>query len=229
MENEVMGEKLKGLHNSIHKLLGTSSIISKLTEEFDKMLLFVNKLAKNTITMNSELKEVVYSRDSVLEDYYQIASIRTQLSSQKENLAKLFKEKTTFLQKKWEESENVKEGLRQELIKLEKRHKDLTEEYIKLRQRMKQFKFNSSDQADEKICKMCSKIYFENENFNWSCRIHPSEWSGEIYWCCGKTAKDLPGCRTAKHLSKEENEDIMNEEERDKMKILSTICSVFII
>jgi len=32
--------------------------------------------------------------------------------------------------------------------------------------------------------------YVEKENFNWSCRMHQSEWGGEMWWCCGKRGKD---------------------------------------
>ena len=37
--------------------------------------------------------------------------------------------------------------------------------------------------------------------------MHRSEFSGEIWWCCGKENKDAPGCKYASHQSKEEDED----------------------
>jgi hypothetical protein len=43
---------------------------------------------------------------------------------------------------------------------------------------------------DLKMCKKCSKEYSEKENFNWSCRTHKSEWSGEMWFCCGKDKKE---------------------------------------
>ena len=96
MENGIMGEKLKGLYDSIHNLMGTKSKVSKLTDEFDRMLLTVNKLAKDYIRMKSEFKEVVIIKDSLVEDYYQMSNMRTQISNQKDSLAKLFKENTTY-------------------------------------------------------------------------------------------------------------------------------------
>jgi len=45
------------------------------------------------------------------------------------------------------------------------------------------------------ICKFCGKDFHERENFNWSCRTHQSQWSGEMWWCCGKTSKDALGCK----------------------------------
>jgi hypothetical protein len=224
-----MGEKLKGLFDAISNLTGTRSVNAKLTDETEKIVICVNKLAKHHKKLMKEIHEVTNTRDSLVEDYHQMSVMRQQMQSQKESLSKLFKEKTTFLQKKWEESETIKEAFKQDVAKLEKRLKDLSDEYMKLRQKMKQYKFSSADKAEEKICKLCSKIFYENENFNWSCRIHPSEWSGEIYWCCGKTVKDSPGCRTAKHVSKEEDEDLPNDEEKDKLKVVTMMCSVLCI
>lgn len=38
-----------------------------------------------------------------------------------------------------------------------------------------------------------------------------------MWWCCGKTGKDAPGCRFAKHEHKE-NEDEEDEEDKDENK-----------
>ena len=54
--------------------------------------------------------------------------------------------------------------------------------------RMKKTRFISVDAS--KTCKLCGADYLESENFNWSCRTHKSEFSGEIWWCCGKTNKE---------------------------------------
>lgn len=47
--------------------------------------------------------------------------------------------------------------------------------------------------------------------------IIQSEFGGEMWWCCGKTTKDAPGCKFSKHLSKEdEDEDVEQQEEGDQ-------------
>ena len=66
-----------------------------------------------------------------------------------------------------------------------------------------------------KACKNCNNEYRENENFNWSCRTHQSEWGGEMWWCCGKRGKDQPGCKFSKHESKDDAEDD-EEKKRDQ-------------
>ena len=37
-----------------------------------------------------------------------------------------------------------------------------------------------------KMCKKCGKEYNEKAHLNWSCRQHMSQYSGEMWWCCGK-------------------------------------------
>ena len=64
--------------------------------------------------------------------------------------------------------------------------------------RMKKTRFTSAIDSS-KTCKLCGTDYLESENFNWSCRTHKSEYSGEIWWCCGKTNKDAQGCKFEKH------------------------------
>jgi len=74
--------------------------------------------------------------------------------------------------------------------------------------------------AGSKICKKCGKDYLEKENFNWSCSTHQSEFSGEMWWCCGKTGKEARGCKFSKHESKDDEEDEdANEEVQDDNKL----------
>ena len=77
-----------------------------------------------------------------------------------------------------------------------------------MRERMKKLK-QKKGKLDilQKVCKNCGKDYIEKDNFKWSCRTHRSDYSGEIYWCCGKPGKDTPGCKYSQHESKEEEED----------------------
>jgi chromosome segregation ATPase len=87
-----------------------------------------------------------------------------------------------------------------DLDKATKDMKQLKDENVKLRQRIQRIKnkrFRIED--NQKICKKCGKEYLEKENYNWSCRTHTSEHTGEMYWCCGKTSKDAEGCKISKH------------------------------
>ena len=55
------------------------------------------------------------------------------------------------------------------------------------------------DLGSLKLCYNCKKDFKDSENFNWSCRVHQSDWSGEMWWCCGKSYKDAPGCKFDRH------------------------------
>lgn len=85
--------------------------------------------------------------------------------------------------------------------------KVLQNERDKMRQRIQKLKNRRNYNINQKICKLCGKEYLEKENFNWSCRTHRSEYGGEMWWCCGKTSKDAPGCKFSKHFSKEDEDE----------------------
>ena len=73
-----------------------------------------------------------------------------------------------------------------------------------------------------KICKTCGKDYNEKDNLKWSCRQHMSQFSGEMWWCCGKKGQDAPGCKFSRHEERkddEEDEDIG----KDKNDLLSRV------
>jgi hypothetical protein len=58
------------------------------------------------------------------------------------------------------------------------------------------------------LCTKCHKSYNPEDNTNWACRIHPSEWGGKIYWCCGKNNIKAAGCKRARHITREEQEKL---------------------
>ena len=62
----------------------------------------------------------------------------------------------------------------------------------------------------------------------WSCRQHYGEYSGEMWWCCGKQGKEQLGCKYSSHESKDdEDEDMDDAKEGDKntnMKYVRCTC-----
>ena len=63
-----------------------------------------------------------------------------------------------------------------------------------------------------KFCVNCGKEYNEKENFHWSCQTHRSTYGGHMWWCCGKTDENAPGCKRQKHSQKENKvEDNVSE------------------
>lgn len=80
---------------------------------------------------------------------------------------------------------------------------------------------------NQKYCTNCKKDFNENENYNWSCCVHRSEWGGDMWWCCGKTKQTAQGCKFMKHTSKndsEKSEDEDNGKPDQFVKVRCPIC-----
>ena len=94
----------------------------------------------------------------------------------------------------------------EELTEIKIKHKTLSEEHYRLRMRLRnlKLKYRRFGDQEKKMCKNCGKEFVESENFNWSCRINKSQWSGLLYWCCGKNYETALGCKFSKHENKEE-------------------------
>jgi len=112
-----------------------------------------------------------------------------------------------------------KEQLRKDRDKIDKKLKDVSENRDKLKQKMKKYRARRARyDAETKTCKKCGKEYSESDNFNWSCRTHQSDFGGEMWWCCGKLGKDAIGCKFNKHESKDDDDDLDEQEMKDKLE-----------
>ena len=104
---------------------------------------------------------------------------------------------------------------------MDKTNKKLVDESSKMRARITKLlsrkgKFDSG----LKTCRNCGKDYNEKENFNWSCTQHTGEWSGQMWWCCGKLNKEDRGCKFGKHENKDDDEDdLLNDTAAAKLKM----------
>ena len=102
----------------------------------------------------------------------------------------------------------------------------LKSEREKLLQRIQRIKNRKGkEEFGIRLCKNCGKEYNEKENFNWSCRTHKYEFSGEMWWCCGKTGESTPGCNFSKHEMKndEDDEEVVEFEDK-KTSFLKCNC-----
>ena len=110
--------------------------------------------------------------------------------------------------------------------KVEKKFALLMGERDKMKQRILKLK-NRKGKVDQgiKMCKNCGREFHNENNFNWSCRVHRTpEYGGEMWWCCGKRGADVPGCKFSRHETKEDDDDEDDEDkERNKAKQLKSI------
>ncbi|OMJ77332.1 hypothetical protein SteCoe_23075 [Stentor coeruleus] len=213
MQSDIMGERLKGLYFACTGL-SQNSLEQSFREKFDKCgsaFYFLigrekdlsHSLTKVTIMMHKELKmsqQLIYIRKELDEEVKKAKlTIKYKIESQINDIGKASEDKEKFQKKTTE---------------YEKKTNDLQEEFEKTRTRVKEIKAKNKvyDELDEKVCRYCKKVFIEKENYNWSCKVHLSEWSNNTYyWCCGATKKDAPGCQTSKHISDEIDEDVPEE------------------
>jgi hypothetical protein len=73
------------------------------------------------------------------------------------------------------------------------------------------------NEQEEHNCKACGKAFYEFDNFAWSCRMHRSEFGGQIWWCCGKEGRDSAGCQLRRHEAKND-EDRLIDQSADKQR-----------
>jgi chromosome segregation ATPase len=233
MENDVIGERLKGLYDAIEDLTGAESFRAKLESEAEYVSQTLKGLSSLTEQVQLNLQECLKDRDQIRAEFLELSTSRLELKADKERLAILTRDKIGVLTQELSSARDQLEAFRTEAQKADKRHKDLEEEYTKLRLKIKQFRLKRKQygETEVKVCRWCQKEYYEAENYNWSCRTHTSEFGEQMYWCCGKTSKEAPGCQTRKHESKEDDDEIetKDKEENDRLKAANTRCSVIFI
>lgn len=225
MTNDVMTEHLKGLYEAIVKSLNVNTVQQKFSSELDVIFKSSKSLAQLDSYLSEQNSLTLFVLDSFKHEFEAAMKLQSETKQEKDKLSSLFKDYSVHMEQRITHLTEELEGLKEEHEHLSKVHKSLGEEYEKNRQRVKQFrsKRKTFGQAEEKVCKRCQKVYAENENFNWSCKTHSSDFGGEVYWCCGKPSKDAPGCRLAKHESKEDDEETSDVEGRT-IKTTSRLC-----
>ncbi|CAG9336004.1 unnamed protein product [Blepharisma stoltei] len=220
MECAIIGEQLKGLYFAINSLGNMKSNEFGLFAEFELFTRNSRKLADFILQIERDIQWELKDKDQLIKDLIEIKEAKESLVTNRDKIYKAFKEKVITLENDLNSNVKLREELKQEVEELKKKLSALTEEYNNLKQRLKQYRSSRSNISDERFCKNCQKLYLESKNFNWSCRMHSSIYSGEVYWCCGNTNKDSLGCISTKHVSK----DDVNEEEHKLNFIRCSSC-----
>ena len=223
MENDIMGDRLKGLYQAVEGLTGGTGEKGKMTVELEMWTGVGKELGEVMDSIGYDLGTALQQVDSLHSQNSEIAHLRNESLEEKSRLAKLAKDRIQSLQKSLQLLEDECTKLKSDSEKQEKRFQDLSIEFGKIRSKMAQYRQRRKayGEAEERICRNCQKVYIDSENFNWSCRIHQSEYGDNMWWCCGQPAKEAPGCRISRHESKdeeEEEEDLEKKEQRRAMQ-----------
>ncbi|OMJ83884.1 hypothetical protein SteCoe_15112 [Stentor coeruleus] len=132
-------------------------------------------------------------------------------------ILKFFKEKSQILNEENKALSALNESLEKNNQELEHQKNTLTNETTILRKSINNYIFKNKV---HKVCKNCKKMYKEEENFNWSCKIHMSKYNGNMFWCCGKIEINAKGCVVSKHISGDD-EDGQEKLKEENMKFCS--------
>lgn len=224
MKNDIMGEQLQGLYMAISALAGSHFLKSQIEAEFTFFKTTLSEASDLIISLQNDLKATIEDRDILKQDLTEAVEQRDEMRQDRSRISKQAGDKVTQLQTRLQLTEEERDKLRQEEQKYEKRFKDLTEEYEKLRARMHQYRLRRRQfgEVEEKMCKLCQRVYTEAENFQWSCKVHTGEFGAEVWWCCGKTSREAPGCKSGRHEAKDEGEILAQGND----ELTTVLCSV---
>ena len=223
---ELVQDKLTMLFDSVGAIGNSKYVedllnikINDLRKKNDQYILDLHDLGKT-------IKEQTKSLDRLQMDLNEIVKLKDRQLQKSQLFDAQNKETINRLINKNNKLTSDLEKSESEVSNLTKLTKQQLQEIMKQKERMIKMK-NRRGKIDLgiKICKNCTREYNEKDNFNWSCKTHKSEWSGEIdavskkekgmYWCCGNERKESQGCISGKHECKEDEDD---EEEPNAMK-----------
>lgn len=207
MEADIMGDQLKSLYVAISNLGEGKKQADKKQFELDQQVKSFQNLLYEKEQIDHEYQSTMMDRDKLRTELKDMARIMKKNSEDKEKTMQQMKDKQQSTDDALKTALEEAAKFQEEFQKSDKVVKVLQNERDKMRQRIQKLKNRRNYNINQKICKLCGKEYLEKENFNWSCRTHRSEYGGEMWWCCGKTSKDAPGCKFSKHFSKEDEDE----------------------
>jgi hypothetical protein len=227
LQNQVMGEKLKGLNDSFIHLVYKRSSEAILAEELEMIYRTACIALQGYKDIESKLFENTNDNLTLWSDLKELEGVKVSLEEQLEKLGSKAKDRIKRLAEEMNRSSQANEKLRLELEVSENNNKSLIEEHEHLKTKLKQLKNrknNDDKETDVKVCNKCKSLYKEVENFNWSCKVHVSQYVSEYWWCCGKKGENAPGCKASRHESREEDLDLLKD---DGLFSTHVLCSVF--
>ena len=212
-ENLIIGDQLNMLYNSFNDIGSCEQIQTKCDHQIYLMELTSQEKTLQLDNLNQEIRKLNDENNEIKIIMREVNNQRKKLIEEKEKFIASTKEKMNQMDIDLKESNSLKEHLQEEVGKLDKQLQSVLNEKEKMKLKMQKLKNRRAVDFDQKVCKNCGKEYRQNENFNWSCRTHRSEWGGEMWWCCGRQKREAPGCKYAKHETKDDDEDEKEKQE----------------
>lgn len=216
-----MCERLEGLYKSFDVLIGSKSSSAKLDEEFTRLAEAFKGLLNDFNVVNDFAYEAVQSKEAITNEMQNMVEKKANFEDLKIRLMKGYKDSISILKADLESVNFEKDKLLAQNQDLENSVKKLLNELDTFKVKYPKYSYTASlVKTFEKVCQNCRQVFKDAENFNWSCKTHPSAYSGILYWCCGNTDKNSQGCKSSMHVTG----DIIEDQELEKPSV--KFCSV---
>ena len=175
----------------VHKVAG-----DRFKIEIEQLRESRDDLASRFEETKEYVVQMLQERDTLRDDMNQLQKIKEHNQQNSHIVQQLFKVKNNSLETKNQKLAADLKMKEETFFKTDKQNRVYADQVQKLRAHVtKLLQRKGKMDQDFKQCKNCGNEYYQKENFNWSCRVHQSEWGGEMWWCCGKRNKDAPGCK----------------------------------
>lgn len=214
------------IFESVNKITNAKNLEDKYKIEITRLKDHLKVLLNEKKEIENKAIRTIKEKDTHRDDARQVQEARLKIEKQYTSFQKSAKETITELNNNIRKFNAENKDLFEEKTKADQQIKTLADERDKMRQRIVKLKLRKGKfDYGLKMCKFCGKDFNEKENFNWSCRTHRSaEYGGEMWWCCGKRGKEVPGCKFSKHESKEDDDEDEDQDiEMNKARKLKSI------
>lgn len=207
------------LFESIDAITNAKYLEDKYQIRINEQRKLIEEMKDDKYTFETKMKDLMADNDRFKQDLKDIVDLKAKMEREKAFIQAQNKETILALRERINKLTIDVEKFQAENGMMVKNCRVMKLEVEKMRQRIVKIK-NRKGKVDMgiKSCRNCGKEYTEKDNFKWSCRTHQSDYGGEMWWCCGKSDPNTPGCKYSCHESKEDEED---DDEEKKFKELA--------
>jgi chromosome segregation ATPase len=179
------------IFESVGEITNAKNLEDKYQVEIDQHKDLIDTLQRERADIEHEKNRIIKEKDLHRDDAREQLQARINLEKKMESYVKSSKEASLQAQQEIAVLREDAKVLVDDRTRYEKQVKALIAEREKMRQRIVKLKLRKGKvDYGIKMCKNCGKEFHEKDNFNWSCRLHRSEYGGELWWCCGKRGKE---------------------------------------
>lgn len=200
MVSAIVGEMLKNIYYSNAALFSKEKNECLLGGSAIYIRSNCNSLCIKHENHLNEIKDVCSETPKILNKLILLNNTRSQTYQHIKSLKTNIISRVTNLTDNLKQTQYECDKFCKDIESLELKYSNLLIDFESTREKVNAKEAQDRKLSSELLCKVCLKNYFEDNNFNWSCCRHTTEWNGFTYWCCGEKFKNSLGCIKSKHI-----------------------------